>query len=659
MESGFHRICQACQHAETRESREDFDAECPQCGVRVGVPRRAYLEPVGFLTSYSARQGKDPGVTRLRMRPVDEARLLTRARPEDYQPSDLAQVAHFFAPAIAREGEQPGRMLVLNRGPNGAGYLWCPRCEYAQPATIDALGGDGISAPHEDPRTGDRCPVEEIRLPLDLAHIFKTDLRGIRIDRPAPDFADHPNDKERREAKDGFLKTLAEAIRLAAADILGTDPRDLRSTFQLLGGSPVIILSDSVSGGAGYCRRLIDDARFSARALFGRALTVLDCPRGDACETSCSRCLNDYSNQLYWDQFVRRPALDWLRGVLDQATPRPKHAPKEAIPVAQASAATLRARMEGANLVAVTAPKLWGAEDRAEALTSALTLRNWLDETRNMHNEKRNRYAIVILPDGSSDPGTPTGLDREIARMLVDYERSEHLRFAAIDADSLESAPRLSILKGSGSEARFDAYFAAPESSSALSGPLAGVSHLVTGKASDSWLSSVQESLRALPGPLTGLGERLKAFRFRPGMPRNLSPLIEGFAGRGLALEIEDPWCGVRPKNRRHLARFVSSLVEAGADIKRLAIVWNPYHGEPDKPKAQADALRSELRSAGIGVAPDITFRDGRKRHFHDRVVTVRSLDEGEKINLRWDVTAGIDNLMSRSKECSVFVEER
>ena len=60
-----------------------------------------------------------------------------------------------------------------------------------------------------------------------------------------------------------------------------------------------------------------------------------------------------------------------------------------------------------------------------------------------------------------------------------------------------------------------------------------------------------------------------------------------------------------------------------------------------------------------VGVGPDIPFRDGRKRDFHDRVVTVRSLDEGEMINLRWDVTAGIDNLMSRSKECSVFVEER
>ena len=651
LERGFHRICATCQHADIHNDRDDFGENCPQCGARAGGPRRAFVEPVGFLTSYADRQGRDPGATRLRVRPVDEARLLTRARPEDFLLSDLARVAHFFAPAIAPEGAQPGRMLVLNRGPQGAGYLWCPACEHARPAPIEALGGVEIRAVHVNPRTGDRCRVESLRWPVDLAHIFETDLRGIRIDQAIPEFLDWPTEKERRASRDGFLRTLAEAMRLAAADILETDPRDLRSTVELLGAAPLVILSDSVPGGAGYCRRLLDDSRFSARVLLGRAIAVLDCPRGTVCETSCSRCLNDYSNQHHWDQFDRHPVLDWLRGLLADATPRPPHAPEAAIPVAQTSSATLRIRLEGAGIVAISSQSLWGAEERSEALASTRALRNWLDEDH-------SRLGLILLPPGAVEEATPTGLDREIAGDLASYERSGQLRFGMLDSATLAVAPRLSIVKGSGSDAFVDAFYAAPDADPVLAGALMGASHLLTCPAFESWLTSVHDRVKSLPGPLVGLTERLRVFRFRPGTSRALGPLFQGIAGRRVLLEIEDPWCGVSPKNRRCLASFVATISAAGADIERLTVVWNPDKGEPDTPQTQANALRVELQSAGIHAVPEFEYRSGRDRHFHDRVVTARTLDEGPKVKLRWDVTAGIDNLMSHSKECSVFIEE-
>jgi len=564
-------------------------------------------------------------------------------------------VRHFFAPAIAQEGSQPGRMLVLNRGPLGEAYLWWPTCEHARPAPREARGGAEIPAVHQNPRTGDRCRVESLRWPVDLAHVFETDLRGIRIDQPVPDFSDRPTEKERGAAWDGFLRTLAEALRLAAADILETDARELRATVELLGAAPLVILSDSVPGGAGYCRRLLDDSRFSARALLGGEIAVLDCPRGAACETSCSRCLNDYSNQVYWDQFDRRPVLNWLRGLLAESIPRPAHAPKAAVPVAQTAAATLRVRLEGARLVAVSSPTLWGAEDISEAQTSARSLRNWLDEAS-------NRHALFLLSPGAVDAGTPTGLDREIAHALAPYKRSGQLRFGLLDRSVVANAPRLSILKGNRSDASVDAFYTkqdAAAAAAALAGPLVGVNHQFSCAADDSWLASVKDSVRMLPDPLAGLTERLRVSRFQPGTARDLTPLFQGVAGRRVALEIEDPWCGVRPHNRRRLASFVAAVGAAGVDVERLAVVWNPEHGEPDTPRAQSSALRAELRSAGITVTPELHHRSGRNRHFHDRVVTIKTVDDGTRVNLRWDVTAGIDNLMSRSKECSVFIEER
>jgi hypothetical protein len=69
--------------------------------------------------------------------------------------------------------------------------------------------------------------------------------------------------------------------------------------------------SGSVAGGAGYVQRLFEDPDFSAKALVNAAIRVVDCRRPD-CATSCSQCINDYSNQAYWDVFDRLPVLAWL-----------------------------------------------------------------------------------------------------------------------------------------------------------------------------------------------------------------------------------------------------------------------------------------------------------------------------------------------------------
>ena len=645
MERGFHRVCSSCQHVEIHHDRDDFGDVCPQCGAHASGLRRAFVEPVGFLTSYEDRVGRDPGASRLRVKPVDEARLLTRPRPEDFEQSDLTGVTSFFAPAITRDGKLAGQMLILNRGPQGAGYLWCPICEHARPAPTDAIGGAEIRAIHNNPRTGDRCRVETLKWPIDLAHIFETDLRGIRIAQPMPPFSDL-TETERRAAHDGFVRTLAESLRLAAADLLDTDPRDLRATTEMPGGSPMVILSDAVPGGAGYCRRLFDEPRFSARALIGRAVAVLDCPRGDACESSCSRCLNDYSNQAQWDRFDRHPVLAWLRTLLASYSPRPVHAPESSVPVAQTAAVTLGVRLEGASLVAVAAQSLWGATDRSEALTSAIALRNWLDEGP-------ERHVVFFIPKASIASSSATGLDRQLALRLFEYERNGRLRFASLSTDRLNSAPRLSLLVNG----QVRAFYGGADPLPALAGALAGISHQSSGPAADSWLSTVQSEARPLPGPLAALTEQLRAFRFRPGRPRKLTPLFEPVAGRHVDLHIEDPWCGARSQNRARLAEFLRAVAASDVQIEGLTIVWNPDNQEGESASAQASAMGTEIERVGLVATPRFEPRSGHALHFHDRVIMARSVDDGPALKVRWDITAGIDNLMSISKECSVFVE--
>ena len=67
--------------------------------------------------------------------------------------------------------------------------------------------------------------------------------------------------------------------------------------------------------------------------------------------------------------------------------------------------------------------------------------------------------------------------------------------------------------------------------------------------------------------------------------------------------------------------------------------------------------MLSELRSVQLAIEPTFVPRSKHDRHFHDRVVMAQTLDEKAYLQVRWDVTAGIDNLMSVSKECSVFLE--
>ena len=198
-----------------------------------------------------------------------------------------------------------GRMFVVNKGSLGAGYLWCRKCEYAEPAPYSAMfGKTEFRIPHKNPRDGDPCPIEMLSHPIDLGHVFETDIRAIHFARPIPG----------GEAREGFCRTVAEAVKIACCRLLETDSRDLRAVTETKSSGVSVILSDTVAGGAGYCRRLVDDQRFRVSAIIAATREVLDCSN-KACVTSCSRCLNEYSNQRHWDDFERQPCLHWLRSL--------------------------------------------------------------------------------------------------------------------------------------------------------------------------------------------------------------------------------------------------------------------------------------------------------------------------------------------------------
>ena len=644
VERQWYRVCPHCQHPEIETDRDVFNTNCAACGTSGQRLPRPFVEPIGFLTAYENRAGRDPGSSRLRSKPVEEARLLTRARAGDYVATDLTSVSSFAAPAISRNGAPSGRMFVINRGPKGTGYLWCPRCEYAEPAPASHYGSAEQQVQHKDPRTGDPCPVDRMKWAIDLGHQFATDIRAIRIDESLPAFAETGSDSDRKELQVAFLRTLSEAMRLAAAELLGTDPRDLRSVTECPGRCPVVVLSDAVPGGAGYSMRLLSEPGFSARNLLRRARGILDCPRGADCESSCSRCLREYSNQRYWDQFDRRACLGWLDRILEKSGPRPSHAPEDSVPVTSTHSADLRELLIGADRVAVTAPALWGSDDPEQALTAARCLRDHLE---------RGEGSLTFLLQSSPKVAPPSGVDRQITEILAPIEGAGRIRFLAVPAPQLATAPRLSLLG-----ARAEEFYGTNVMDPALAGPLVGVTHHWRGAIHESWFQRMRQHFRPLSPCLAPALATLRTWRFPAGRTRNVSDLFSILRGRHVSVEVEDPWCGARAGGRFAFAQFLQAIHRQGIVITHLRIALRTLIPNADPRLEQLNGLRRVIHDSPVTVPAQFEERNPQRgTHFHDRVVTLQTTDQAASVRARYDLTSGIDCLMNQDKECKVFLE--
>jgi len=321
IERARYRVCESCRSPQITPQGMDPETTCQQCNAQFTKVNatRSFLRPNSFLTSVSDGQGRDPGASRIRPTVSDEALLLTEAPQSKYTPTDLPGILTFHAPGSNRPEHELGRIITVNRGRHGGGFAWCHFCEHAVPVHGHGPGRawqqPSFLGKHTNPRSGQACrfdPSKQI-YPIDLAHVFETDVRGLLFDGVP------------RTPQGGTIatsasldRTLQEALRLGAADLLETDPRDLKALVQRLDGHLVVVIYDSVSGGAGYATRLTNEDGYRARDLLLAARKILACVNPD-CITSCTSCLNDYSNQRFWLDFERRPTLAWIESILIDA----------------------------------------------------------------------------------------------------------------------------------------------------------------------------------------------------------------------------------------------------------------------------------------------------------------------------------------------------
>lgn len=206
------------------------------------------------------------------------------------------------------------RFVMVNRGPHEEGFIICEACGATWP-TVSAPQSGLHNRPYLMPSHYGRsqCRGELHKAPLYLGTTFRSDLLLIRSTLQPP-FGYTPSDPWLRDA----LRTMAEALALAASRVLDVDPSELSAGHRLLphdgsngSASFDLYLFDTAAGGAGYAA----EAGMEIGTILLTALDLVEgCPR--QCERSCTSCLRHYGNRFWHSTLDRRLAAQVLRHLM-------------------------------------------------------------------------------------------------------------------------------------------------------------------------------------------------------------------------------------------------------------------------------------------------------------------------------------------------------
>jgi hypothetical protein len=124
-------------------------------------------------------------------------------------------------------------------------------------------------------------------------------------------------------ATDVALRTISEALSIAACTKLGLEARELQAEHRPAltkegteGLEAEVYLYDTLPGGAGFARRAED----LGLDLVSDALKILEqCP--EKCDLSCYRCLRSYKNKFEHDLLDRHLGAELLRYLLSGSRP--------------------------------------------------------------------------------------------------------------------------------------------------------------------------------------------------------------------------------------------------------------------------------------------------------------------------------------------------
>jgi DEAD/DEAH box helicase/Helicase conserved C-terminal domain/Domain of unknown function (DUF1998) len=655
MPERFYTACGECFHVDIGDAPDEISPACSNCGNTEGRRKRRFVEPQGFVTSYSQSKGRDPGGSRLRPKPADEAKLIAAPRDDVFISTELSFLRTALLRAKGGEG-LPGALFIANRGGYGEGYYRCSRCNFSKaiekakssPAAGSKAAGKmklDSKIRHDDPMDGKSCPNEQLsRSGLDFVHRFQTDVRLFRFlpAMPAPD----ENHTSPRRFHERFARTVSEAVRLAATDLLHLYQGELRAIYRLYGsegGRLEVVLYDGVPGGAGYCSR-IGEPGFSVADLLKLAVQRLNCSSG--CETGCRTCLCDYGNQRYWDTFERKAAYAWLSSLLEPSTQ--EAGPGRYVSWTSPSLAGLTERVANYSELNLVARTLVDSTTFSEECLSLFV--SWMQAAK-----KLNVYLSSKLEDRPKSKSALT-----VYRRLHPYQLEGLLNLHVIPkAAGLDWAdlPRVFTSTLSGG-AVFRQHFAVePLMQSIVAAP---VDIGVVDAELETTLNHLVSASEACARDVLEEGAKLAIHELHKGVPRDFAALFQAVSSATVKkLTIYDPYCGALI-NQKRLEEFIKMFRRLVSSIDRFEIVCKETRDRDGDVEFYLDVERRVdylLRDKGFENR-EVTVMPlkGTAKTFHDRQIDVLtvSCDGCDELH-RYFLTGGLDFLMDDGAETKVF----
>jgi ATP-dependent helicase YprA (DUF1998 family) len=638
MPTEWYALCRSCHHVDIGIEKQDVAIECSHCGDTDKRTIGKYIKPLGFVTSYSDRYGSDPGTMRKRQRRADEAKLITKPAPERYIETDVSLIDMAILRAQPIDEQQPGKLFILNRGPYGLGYHVCPVCKYSEPAKVKNF----IQKAHTDPLSDKNCQANQLPYPIELAHEFDTDVLILSFSKSLP-LPNNDNAENFQSYRDGFCRTLSEALRFAAADCLHIQSNEFRSTFRINGDDVEAILYDAVSGGAGYCARVYSD--IALKEILKQAISILTCPRN--CVSACSSCLCDYSNQHVWDLFDRKPTIEWLKELLVEGDSDPYEV-NGAIRWHNPNLQGLSDRLSGCDHLRIIGKRLDVLSGGSEQV------RQWLIDWMNS-GKKLSIYLTEPLQI-SGDRNTP--YMRQTIRYFYPFIKDQILSISFNQSSVV--LPRIFTELNVGAIS-----WVSPKGAPAILDNLL-VAPIYYKPLNDETLFSLKDFIlgsTAYPDSKFQEGQPIELWELASGEKRNFDMIFIAVKGSYIQeIIIKDPFCGSPDWQRNNLVRFVEIIASMAKEVEKIIIHCRELHYR-DENYESSYLIKEGLEAALKPLIPLVTieihsFKD--KKNFHDRSVDLNIIDtDGASVLHKYDLSGGIDKLMDVKSETKVYRYER
>lgn len=301
-DKNYYKTVSKCEKCGWFDIELDNFSECPFCGNLKLTRNIKMLIPWGFIP----KNGKEIYETQLNEKYSD-------VQPPIYSTVPSSDDLHTLSGCsfIKQSSRKDQRLIMLNKGYKSEGFKICKTCGVAAPSDTTDAQLKHMYIPNRFIKSH----KHEIESFVNLGYDFITDVFVFEIELPKAKIA--------FDLSEAFwikraAQSCAEALRLAAANILDIDISELMTGYRLRAkdssGYIDLYMYDQLSSGAGYCSGL---GKISNELLEKARSIMTDCH----CDTACYECIKHYKNTYVQGDLDRRAGVDLLNWGIDGTVP--------------------------------------------------------------------------------------------------------------------------------------------------------------------------------------------------------------------------------------------------------------------------------------------------------------------------------------------------